>query len=182
MSVLGRLHAATGEDIFAVSETPLKFELLHHSEIYDSSGLDELDDAERVAILDYQPERQAEILYLEDWYHAVHYLLSGRADQSADGFPYNFVYGLRLELGETGWGKVQGYAAEDVNEIAAALDKMDLSLIKERYDAGVMNTKQIYPGNWPATIPDGLLETIRNTITFIHDLAAKELGFYRVLV
>ena len=88
-------------------------------------------------------------------WHCLHFLLTGTADGGEP--PLNFILGGGREVGdeEVGYGPARAFSAQEVAEIARALEPIDRSWLVAKFDAGQMDRLEIYPdvGQWSEVDP-----------------------------
>ena len=184
MSMSLRLYTVSDSDIRDIEREPLRLEILYYGEILGPSALDELDESKKEQILKWAPEHKPDVLYIEAMFQSLHYLLTLETEWGKGTFPLNFLSGTRLDIGEIGWGAATFYTSDEVKQISAALENMDLVDLEKRYDADVFNENEIYPRGykWMPSDNESLLLKLKETLKFINEAKDKSVGIFRVLV
>jgi hypothetical protein len=86
-------------------------------------------------------------LYLDKAWHGLHFLLTGTAWKISAGAGAAILGGT--EIGEdNGYGPARLHSAAAVRSVAAALDRLDLGVLRTRYDPAAMTAADIYPRVW----------------------------------
>lgn len=97
----------------------------------------------------------AEEFELDKAWHAIHYLLTGSAWEGEA--PLNFICQGGQEVGDidTGYGPARALGADEVLDIANALEGIDAAVLAQRFDPEEMEKLEIYPSIWQDE-PDAL--------------------------
>ena len=91
---------------------------------------------------------EVEAFELDKAWHAVHYLLTGSAWEGEP--PLNFICSGGQEVGDidTGYGPARALGADEVQDIANALEGIDAETLAQRFDPEEMEKQDIYPSIW----------------------------------
>lgn len=100
-------------------------------------------------------DSEVEEFELDKAWHAVHYLLTGSAWEGEA--PLNFICHGGQEVGDidTGYGPARALGADEVLDIANALEGIDAETLAQRFDPVEMEKLDIYPSIWQHE-PDAL--------------------------
>ena len=80
-------------------------------------------------------------------WHGLHFLLTGTAWDVVEGAGEAILGGE--EIGEdNGYGPARLISAETVGAVAAALDAVDMTMLRARFDPRAMAAADIYPEIW----------------------------------
>jgi hypothetical protein len=186
MSVSLSIHVVSDSDIADLQEAPIRFEILHFGMINEPSLLDGLSEAEKEKILQWTPQSEPDAITIGGMSQALYYLLTSEVDTNSDAvsFPLDFLVGKRLEIGEMGWDFVTFYNSQDVKLIAEALNELDLSDLRARYDPVFFNHAGIYPKGmtWTDDHFWMLLDKMQELIDFVNDTKDQDMGLYKVYI
>lgn len=184
MSMSLRFHTVSDLDISDIEENQLRLEILYYGELLDPSVLDDRDEFEAQQVINWRPREKSNTFYVEGMFQSLHYLLTLEVEYGKGVFPLNFLTGRRREIGEIGWGKATFYNSLEVKQITEALSELDLSEIKERYNAEFYNANTISPKgyNWSDSDKESLTSKLKELIDFMAECASQKLGIYRVIV
>lgn len=110
-------------------------------------------------------------------WHAIHFLLTGSAWEGEP--PLNFVASGGAELGEDlGYGPARALAGSEVRDLAAALERLPVDTLMQRFDAAALADAEIYPDIWARSEEEDdtrgwIAETYAELRTFVIAGAAK---------
>jgi hypothetical protein len=104
-------------------------------------------------------------------WHAIHYLLTGTAEDGA--FPLNFILEGGQQVGdeEVGYGPARIFPPAEVAVIDSALAGYTAESMKARYDGRAMDRAKVYPQIWGREDEDNFEYAWENFVAireFIH--------------
>jgi len=93
-------------------------------------------------------EGEVDTIDLDKAWHGIHFMLTGSAWEGEP--PLSFLMRGGDELGdvEVGYGPARGMNAGDVKAVAVALQDIDETFMRARFDPAQMMQLDIYPGIW----------------------------------
>lgn len=119
-------------------------------------------------------------LDLDKSWDALNYLLTGHTlDTIEEAEPplSDIIFSGQIldEDQDLGYGPAQYLEPEQVKEIHSALTGISVSDIREKYDAGVMNEKNVYPAAWKDNEEDKnfILDSFEDLKAFYEDAAEE---------
>lgn len=114
-------------------------------------------------------EADVEEFELDKAWHAVHHLLTGSAWEGEA--PLNFICQGGQEVGDidTGYGPARALGADDVLDIANALEGIDADTLAQRFDPEEMEKLEIYPSIWTTEPEADALEFCTASFTAMKD-------------
>ena len=106
---------------------------------------------------------------LDKAWHALHYLLTGSAWEGEP--PLNFICQGGQEVGDidTGYGPARALGADEVQDIANALEGIDADALAQRFDPEEMEKLDIYPSIWGSEPEADALEFCTASFTAMKD-------------
>jgi len=118
--------------------------------------------------------RVSESLSLEKDWHALHYLLCGKAEPDATLASQIIMGGTEIGEDDLGYGPARYFDAKQVAAIATELSRADLeSEARARFDPAQMASLGLYPGGWDAGELDNLIEQFHRLREFFAEASAK---------
>ncbi|HKE96334.1 MAG TPA: YfbM family protein [Povalibacter sp.] len=86
--------------------------------------------------------------HLDKTWHGIHYMLTQSAWEG--DAPLNFLLAGGIEVGdlEVGYGAARVFSSEQVTGIAGALQRLDESFLRSRFNPDEMMSLEIYPTIW----------------------------------
>lgn len=178
MSMSLTIRTLSDREFNDISAQPLLLDILLYGAV-DADLLEEEDDGVQEAITAWTPDDAArEAYFLEGAFSSLHYLLTGKMDQSETVYPLNFLMHHRHPVGEVGWGPASLYSAAEVQAISTALNSLDPADLRINYDADTYNALGIYPRGytWKPEDEHSLLDRFDEMKAFINRAAAEEKG------
>lgn len=128
------------------------------------------------ALFAFYRNLEAQGLYLEigkDW-QALHYLLTGKVEDSVTTVPPplgNVVVG-GTPTWDAAYGKARYLTPDEVRDVAAALTAIDEDDLREQFDVAAFLEEDIYPfGSWDEDCVDELLEVFEQVRDFFAQAA-----------
>lgn len=124
-------------------------------------------------------------LDLDESWHGLHFLLTG-TDKVGD-WPRGFLLqGSDVGKKQVGYGPARAIEPSETYEVSRMFGALDDSVIEQRFDPDVMESLNIYPGQWsggPAQeeVLGDLLEKYRLLREFVIDAARRQYGLLLVL-
>jgi hypothetical protein len=173
------IKTVSDKDIETVKANPIKLSVLHYGDIYEDE-LEDFEDNEKTEILNWKPEINGEVFYIEAAFESLHYLLTGQSEWNSGKFPLNFLTGQRLCIGEIGWGPARFYYSKEVKEIYVALKELNKDTVIEFYSSVDFNSKGIYPRGYIWKDNDGieLMKKLNDLIDFLSKAVNDKRGIY----
>lgn len=184
MSMSLRFHTVSNTDITEILENPLKLYILYNGHYQDDSVMNEIGNDKNKSLLNWTPKIESETFFVDGMFQSLQYILTEEIEWNKSEFPFNFLSGKRIDIGEIGWGKATFYNSEDVNTISNYLKNIDYIEIRKRYNSEIFNEKKFYPSgyNWSENDADRLIIKLKELSEFISNTNEKGLGIYRVLI
>ncbi|MDR3457746.1 MAG: YfbM family protein [Verrucomicrobiae bacterium] len=81
-------------------------------------------------------------------WQAIHYLLTGTADETDNVLGFLISGGLTLAGTDVGYGPPRAYPSDQVAAIFAALNGLDRATLYQRYQPKAMDQQGVYPKIW----------------------------------
>ena len=118
---------------------------------------------------------------LDKAWHGIHYLLTGTAWEGSR--PLNFILCGGKEVGDVdvGYGPARVMTSGEVQEVVEALDGLDDSEIRQRFNPEEMSNLEIYPEIWDRDPEDDdtlgyCMEYLTDLRRFLSDADRSSLG------
>ncbi|MGC4896096.1 YfbM family protein [Micromonospora sp. DT31] len=130
-----------------------------------------------IAVLDTEPTgpEPAGSVDLDKAWHGLHYLLTGSAHEIPEG-PGEAILGGDPIGPDLGMGPARLLEPKLVARVAAALDSMDETTLRARYDPAALGEAEVYPHVWEdgdVEFDDYLLPHYHELRTFYRNAAAR---------
>jgi hypothetical protein len=91
---------------------------------------------------------EGELCDLDKSWHGIHYLLTGRADESGTPLEFLVAGGTFVGDDDVGYGPPRVFTAAETREIAAALAAVTDEDLRSRFAPEAMMAAEIYPEIW----------------------------------
>ena len=118
---------------------------------------------------------------LDKAWHGIHYLLTGTAWEGLE--PLNFIVCGGAEVGDidVGYGPARVFRSHDVVKLVTALNEIDGTILRERFNPEEMMNLEIYPEIWDKDRDDDdtlgyCIEYYDNLRSFLSNAVNDSLG------
>lgn len=123
-----------------------------------------------------EPRQEGDEQDADKAWHAIHYLLTGSANQS--DFPEGFILDGGTQVGEDiGYGPPRVFKPGEVSRIDALLQPITRETFHARYDGARLDAAKVYPEIWQRDGDEGfeyIWDFFSIMQAFIHDTARKQ--------
>lgn len=184
MSMSLIFYTVDDADIEVVLNEPFLLDILYDGELLNPEDFENFNDAQKDKIINWKPKVQKEKLFVGSSFQALHYFLTSETEWGKGDFPYNFLTGARINIGEIGWGSTTFYTSDDVKKISDMLKGLDDFELIEKYNPDFFNKNKIYPRGykWQKNDINTLLQELMEISNFVLKACSENLGIFRVLM